>query len=157
MLHKDKANAQLRETRRLLRRHGLDDGTVSEGSGAASPVAPDPWSRRVRTLRANHLGRPAPSYPPPSSNGSYPPPGQPFGNSPSQLYGDTSALLSWSGGVASAEPTPQGHSPEEMAMLLGELSQVHTAGMPMGMGNTLSDLAQWMAFGYEQVPLGGAV
>lgn len=44
-----------------------------------------------------------------------------------------------------------------MAMLLGELSQVHNAGMPMGMGNTLSDLAQWMAFGYEQVPLGGAV
>lgn len=120
-------------------------------------MAPDPWSRRVRTLRANHLGRPAPNYPAPSSNGSYPPAGQqPFGNSPSQLYGDTSALLSWSGGVASAEPTPQGHSPEEMAMLLGELNQAQV-GMPMGMGNPFGDLAQWMAIGYEQVPLGGAV
>lgn len=54
--------------------------------------------------------------------------------------------------MASAEPTPQGHSPEEMAMLLGELNQ---AAMPMG--NPFSDLAQWMAIGYEQVPLGSTV
>lgn len=72
------------------------------------------------------------------------------------MYGDPSALLSWSGGVATAEPQLQGHSPEEMAYLFGELSQTHN-GMPLGMGNPFSDLAQWMAIGYEQVPLGGAV
>lgn len=59
--------------RKMLRRHGLDpaeSGAMSEPSQPGSPDAQDPWSRRVRTLRATAPRRPQPApvsqtYPPP--------------------------------------------------------------------------------------------